>query len=211
MRLLDFVLFIGYNCNIKRIQSMDFTKIFKSKARMALLRLYFTNPDKEYYLRELERILSTPVSIIRKELVALEKSGIFQLSKKANLCYYSLNKEYPLYDELKNIVFKTVGIQGALAELLLSIKGIEIAFIYGSFASGKEKFSSDMDLMIIGDPDTSSLYETIAKLEKKLEREINPTIYSMKEYKAKKKDESGFIIDLLKNPKIMLIGGENDL
>ena len=65
--------------------------------------------------------------------------------------------------------------------------------------------------MIIGEPEDSPLYEKIAELEKKLEREINPSIYSIKEYKIKKKDKNGFITDLLSNPKIMLIGKKDDL
>jgi hypothetical protein len=65
--------------------------------------------------------------------------------------------------------------------------------------------------MIIGNPDTSLLNEKIAELEKRLRREINPTIYSMEEYRAKKKAKSGFIMELLKNPKIMVIGKEDDL
>ncbi len=65
--------------------------------------------------------------------------------------------------------------------------------------------------MIIGDPDISILNEKIASLEKKLKRELNTTIYSWEEYKVKKKDKAGFILDLLKNPKIMLIGSEDDL
>lgn len=93
---------------------MDIPKIFKSKTRKELFRLYFTNPDNEYYLRELERILDTPVSMIRNELVNLEKDGMFISKKKGNSIYYSLNKGYPLFEELKSIVFKTVGIQGLL-------------------------------------------------------------------------------------------------
>jgi predicted nucleotidyltransferase len=190
---------------------MDITKIFKSKARMALLRLYFTNPDKEYYLRELERILSTPVSVIRKELVALESSGIFKSSRKANLCYYSLNKKYPLYDELKNIVFKTVGIQGALAELLLSIEGIEVAFIYGSYAKNESNTKSDVDLFIIGSIDEDDLLPEINKLEKTLHREINYSLYSKKDFSKKRTEKDSFIKDVVQNKKIFLIGDENDI
>ena len=190
---------------------MDITKIFKSKARMALLRLYFTNPDKEYYLRELERILSTPVSVIRKELMALEKSGIFKLSKKANLCYYSINKEYPLYNELKSIVFKTVGIQGALARLLTSIQGIETAFIYGSYAKSEANTKSDVDLFIIGTVDEDSLLPEINKLEKTLHRDINYSLYSRKDFERKKNNKDSFIEDITENKKIFLIGDENDI
>ena len=65
--------------------------------------------------------------------------------------------------------------------------------------------------MIIGDPNTSCLNEKISELEKRLKREINQTIYSLKEYRAKKKAKSGFMLDLLKKQKIMLIGKENDI
>ena len=190
---------------------MDITNMFKSKARLALFRLYFTNPDKEYYLRELERILSTPVSIIRKELIALEKSGIFKLSKKANLCYYSLNKDYPLFNELKAIVFKTVGIQGALAGFLSSLEGIEVAFIYGSYAKNEANINSDVDLFIIGNVDENSLLPGINKLEETLYREINYSLYSRKDFKRKKNDNDSFIEDVTENKKIFLIGDENDI
>lgn len=188
---------------------MDITKIFKSKARTALLRLYFTNPDKEYYLRELERILLTPVSIIRKELVGLEQTGLFMSSKKANLCYYSLNKEYPLYNELKAIVFKTVGIQGALSKILLSLQGIEVAFIYGSYAKDASNAKSDVDLFIIGDIDETSLLSEISSLEEALHREINYSIYSRKDFIKNKTNKDSFIVDVIKNPKIFLIGDEH--
>jgi predicted nucleotidyltransferase len=190
---------------------MDITNIFKSKARQALFRLYFTNPDKEYYLRELERELSTPVSMLRKELMSLERSGIFKLSKKGNLSYYSLNKDYPLYNELKNIVFKTVGIQGALSGILSPIHGIETAFIYGSYAKSQDNAGSDVDLFIIGDINEDALLPGINKLEKELQREINYSLYSRKDFQAKKKAKDPFIKDVLENKKIFLIGGENEL
>jgi predicted nucleotidyltransferase len=119
--------------------------------------------------------------------------------------------KHPLFKELKAIVAKTVGIEGSLRNALSSVRKIEIAFIYGSFAAKREKGASDIDLMIIGNPDTSQLNENIATLEKRLRREINPTIYALAEYKAKKKAKSGFITDLLRNPKIMVIGKEDDL
>jgi predicted nucleotidyltransferase len=98
-----------------------------------------------------------------------------------------------------------------LGKTLSSMDGIRFAFIYGSYAGRKEKGSSDIDLMIIGNPDTSLLNEKIAELEKRLKREINPTIYSLEEYRSKKKAKRGFIMELLKDPKIMVIGKEDDL
>ena len=104
-----------------------------------------------------------------------------------------------------------MGVEASLRDMLSSTRGVRLAFVYGSFAAQKEKGDSDIDLMIVGDPNTSSLHEKIAGLEQKLKREINPTFYSLKEYRIKKKAKGGFITDLLKNPKIILIGKKSDL
>lgn len=185
--------------------------IAKSKIRQDLLTLYFTNPSKRYYLRELERILNYSAGNIRRELLKFQKDNLFNTKPIGNMLYYSLNTKHPLFKELKNIVFKTVGVEGSLKKILSTFKKINISFIYGSFASKKEKGNSDIDVMIIGNPNISQINQEFAKLERLMKREINPTFYSLKEYKIKKEDKSGFIIDLLKKPKIMLIGKVNDL
>ncbi|MGB2764530.1 MAG: nucleotidyltransferase domain-containing protein [Candidatus Aminicenantaceae bacterium] len=185
--------------------------ITKSKIRQGLLALFFTNPSQKYYLRELQRMLGYSAGSIRRELLRFQSDNLFSTQKTANLLYYSLNTEHPLFEELKSIIAKTVGVEGSLRKSLSAIKRIKISFIYGSFASKSQKAASDIDIMIIGNPEISDLNEEIARLEKKLKREINITIYSLEEYKAKKKSKSGFILDLLKNPKIILTGKEDDL
>jgi predicted nucleotidyltransferase len=185
--------------------------ITKSLIRQDLLALFFTNPSQRYYLRELQRILGYSAGSIRRELLRFQADDLFNTDRVANLLYYSINTKHPLYKELKIIVSKTVGVEGSLKKALSPFKKIKIAFIYGSFAARREKAASDIDLMIIGEPSISRLNEKIRKLENVLKREINQTIYSLKEYRSKKKEKSGFIVDLLNNPKIMLIGKEDDL
>ena len=190
---------------------MDPTRLFKSKTRKELLRLFFTNPDSEYYLRELEKMLNIPVSMIRKELIQLEKEGIFTTFERGNQSYYKLNKTYPLFNEFKSIVSKTIGVQGLLAETLKKIKGIDIAFIYGSFAKNEEKAQSDIDLFVIGNVIEDKLIGEIRKLENTLLREINYCLYTKEDLKKKKSKKDSFIMDLLENKKIFLIGEANDL
>jgi len=148
---------------------------------------------------------------IRRELLKFNKDNLFDTQRAGNLLYYTLNTRHPLFEELRAIVRKTVGVEGRLRNALSSIKRIRIAFIYGSFAARNEKGTSDIDLMTIGNPDISLLNERVADLEKRLQREINITAYSWEEYRHKKLAKSGFIMDLLKNPRIMLIGKEDDL
>jgi predicted nucleotidyltransferase len=91
------------------------------------------------------------------------------------------------------------------------MKGIEVAFIYGSFAKHEGGAKSDVDLFIIGKPDDSKLLREIGKLEDVLKREINYSVFRRDEFKLKTKEKDSFIMDLLKNPKIFLIGDSNDL
>jgi predicted nucleotidyltransferase len=149
--------------------------------------------------------------MIRKELTRLEEDGLFLCRKKGNLTYYLLDQSYPLFDELKSIVFKTIGIQGLLREILGRMRGIEVAFIYGSFAKHEETGKSDIDLLIIGKIDEDRLLGQINKLEKVLKREINYSLFQRNEFNHKAKEKDPFITDLLKNPKIFLIGDKNDL
>lgn len=190
---------------------MDITNIAKSKLRSKLLRLYFSYPEKEYYLRELERLLSNPVANIRRELLSLEKAGLFESQLKGKQKYFYLNKKYPLYQEIKKIVFKTIGIEGSLKKILENIEKIKIAFIFGSYAQEKEDLLSDIDLMIIGTPDEDKLISVVSKLESEIDREINYHIYSISDLRKKIGQKNSFIKNVLLKPKIFLIGNKNEL
>jgi len=190
---------------------MDMFRITKSKLREELLALFFTNPNKKYYLRELERLLNFSVGNIRRELIKLESSGLFLSENKGNLVYYYLNQSYPLFEELKSIIFKTSGAPKILQNFLEKLNGISQAFIYGSFAKGEEKEDSDIDLLIIGEVNEDKLIEVISKLERRLQREINYAIYGKEDFKKKKEERNPFILDILKEKKIFLIGDENGL
>ena len=190
---------------------MDIFRITKSKLREELLTLYFSNPNKKYYLRELERILNFSVGNIRRELIKLESTGLFLSENKGNLVYYYLNQSYPLFEELKSIISKTSGASKMLQNILVKFKDIDRAFIYGSFAKGEEREDSDIDLLIIGEVNEDKLIEEIGKLERKLQREINYAIYEKEDFKKKKKEGNSFILDILKEKKIFLIGDENGL
>jgi len=184
-------------------------RITKSKLREELSALYFTNPNKKYYLRELEKLLNFSLGNIRRELIKLENTGLFLIENKGNLVYYYLNQSYPLFEELKSIIFKTSGAPKIIQNLEKFI-GISQAIIYGSFAKGEEKGDSDIDLLIIGEVNEDKLIEVISKLERKLHREINYAIYGKEDFK--KKDEGNpFILDILKEKKIFLVGDEKKM
>jgi predicted nucleotidyltransferase len=189
---------------------MDISTVFRSKTRKELFRLFFTNPESEFYLRELERKLGIPVSMIRGELMRLNHDGVFNIHRRGNLLFYRLNKTYPFFNELKSIVSKTIGTQGLLTEILKKIPGIETAFIYGSFARQEENAKSDIDLLVVGNIDENSFLAQINRAEKLLKREINYSVYTPKEFKKQRVIKNGFLNLALKQ-KVILLRGRIDV
>jgi len=185
--------------------------LLKSRIRRDLLALFFTNPQKSYYLRELSRLLKCSAGSLRRELLKLEQDGLFETRKEGNLLYYSLNTRYPLYKEIRGIVAKTVGVEARLRLALSGAAGIKTAFIYGSFAARREKTTSDIDVFIIGDASLKDLSAPLRQAEKALAREINVTLYSEDEYLRRKEEKAEFLKEVLKAPKIILLGTEYDL
>ena len=190
---------------------VNFLEITRSRLRQNLLSYFFTNPDAKLYLREVASILKEDPGNLSKEFAKLEKEGIFTSTLRGNQKHFSLNKSYPLYKELKSIIFKTIGVEGSLKKLIESTDGILFSFIYGSFAQNKENTISDIDLLIVGCPNEDDLMQKIENLEKRLQREINYNIYPEEELKKKIRNKDSFILNVLKRPKKILKGKLNGI
>jgi predicted nucleotidyltransferase len=184
-------------------------RLFSSKIRTKLLDVFLNVPEARFYIRELERKINEEAKNISRELQNLETLGLLVSKRQGNQKHYSVNEDFFLYPELKEIIFKTTGIFGLLKETIAKLKGIETAFIYGSYASGKETESSDVDLMIIGKPDLTELNEVICGIEDKLDREINYMCFDREDYEERKKTKDAFISEVLSNEKMMLKNSEN--
>jgi predicted nucleotidyltransferase len=182
-----------------------------SKNRAQLLRLFYTNPDRAFYIQEIGRILGKKPGVFQRMLNNLEREGILTSEYKANIRYFRANKNYPLFKELKSIVFKTVGVIGSIRKALKKVGQVDFAFLYGSFAQGKESNLSDIDLVIIGNPEEDEVIQELEKLEKLLKREINYKLYTLQEFEKEIKRKNAFLLKILRDKKIMLIGEVDEL
>lgn len=185
--------------------------LIASKTRQTLLKAFFEAPDTELYTRQLAGKYHISVGTLHRELKKLSSSGILQSRKIGNIKLFSLNKQNPIYEEIKNIISKTEGVIKFIKDAISGIKGIKAAFIYGSFAKGDERQDSDVDIFLIGEVDEDKLIIRISNLEKKLFREVNYTRYAESEYKNEKKKKNSFILEVIKGEKIFIKGNENDL
>jgi len=180
--------------------------LITSRVRVKLLTLFLANPSAEYYLKGLVRGLGENNNTIRRELNRLSRIGLLCTRRQGNLKYYRVNKECPIYPELKSIVFKTTGIGQTLKDSLTELGQIDQAFIYGSVAKGDEGANSDIDLLIVGEVELSRLRRLLRDLERRLGREISETVYGKGEFIQRQREGDAFLLRVLSGPKIVLIG-----
>jgi len=177
----------------------------RSKLRRDLLVYYFTNPAASHYLRELARILNADPANLSRELASLEDQGVFLSQTRGRQKYFQLNRSYPLFAEYRRILQKTVGVHSRLRDALAGMQGIEQAYLYGSFARDQADLQSDIDLLIIGRPGAEALEAVIARLESKLGREINYTVFDRKEFQKRRAKKDPFLADVWEHEKIALL------
>jgi predicted nucleotidyltransferase len=189
---------------------MTIEQLFGSKLRAKLLGWFFTHVDERFFVRQLHSLLAEDPTNLSRELARLEGLKILTSEAEGRQKYFKVNKHVPFYEEMKGLILKTTGVTGAIRSSLGKIRGVKFAFLYGSFAKNQEKPESDVDLMVVGKVNFDELEEGISESEKQLGRTINITSYSLKEFYEKTRAKDGFIQTVLKGPKIMLIGDENE-
>jgi predicted nucleotidyltransferase/predicted transcriptional regulator with HTH domain len=178
----------------------------RSEARQRLLAYYFTNPTARHHLRDLAQRLGIDPSNLSKELGRLERVGLFRSEVIGRQKYFQLNRQYPLFVEVRNIVAKTVGAVPLIAQSLKKIAGLEEGYLFGSFARNQQDAASDIDLLVIGAPRGEALAETVRKLERQLGREINYTVLTRKEFESRRARKDAFLENVWHNKRVSLLG-----
>jgi predicted nucleotidyltransferase len=178
----------------------------RSKARQRLLVFYFANPTARLHLRDLAQRLDIDPANLSKELRRLETEGLFRSEVGGRQKYFQLNREYPLFAEVRSIVSKTIGASSLIAQSLKKIEGIEEAYLYGSFASNQQDAASDIDVLVIGAPRGEVLAEAMRKIERQLGREVSYTVLTRKEVNSRRARKDAFLENVWHNKRISLIG-----
>lgn len=179
---------------------------------LRVLGLLFGQPDRSYRGGELIRLAASGDGAVHRVLTRLAESGLVSVTRVGNQKHYRANPDSPIFEELRGLIVKTVGLtvplQAALAPFADRIRA---AFVYGSLAKGTDTAKSDVDLMIIGDRlDYPALYRALQSAEATLGRPVNPTIYGIKEFNQRKRKE-GFVERVLSQPRLWVIGSDHAL
>ncbi len=184
--------------------------ILSSRVRAEIFRLLFGLNEKELHLREMERQVDLSLGTVRQDLQKLVKLDLVKTRRDGNRLYYRANTEHPLYPDIRHLVLKTAGLV-EIFKNALDREGIEVAFIFGSLASSKERGESDVDLMVIGAIGLRTLSSRLSGVSEQIGREINPHTLTVTEFRRRKREGNHFLTNVLESPKLFIIGNGNDL
>ena len=176
---------------------------FKSKVVIKIFDYYFMNQEASHYINELAKILGVDPKNLHRKLKELEDEGVLQSEFRGKERYFFLNKSNPLLDHYKQIFLKTHGLENKLKNIVREIKGIDKAYIFGSYVKDKMDSSSDIDVLAVGNHSVLELQKKINSLQKETGREINVINMGKKEFDLKRKKDQ-FVKNILKSKPIQI-------
>ncbi|HEV8660690.1 MAG TPA: winged helix-turn-helix domain-containing protein [Thermoanaerobaculia bacterium] len=180
--------------------------------RQGVLGVTFRDPARWWYLSELANALDTSPSSLQREVDALTSTGILEKRVDGRRTYYRAHAKSALFDELRGIVTKTMGVPAEIHAALAPLASrITLAMIYGSVARGTDRADSDVDVLVVSDDVMlEELYRRLARAERKLGRKVNPTLYTTEEFR-RKRNSNPFLKKVLSRERVLLIGSEDDV
>lgn len=183
-----------------------------ARVQQRVLRVLFSNPSRTFYANEIIGLARSGTGAVQRELAKLEASGLVTATRVGKQKHYQANRHAPVFKELRALVLKTFGLSEVLRDALTPLSGIRAAFVYGSIAKGEDTASSDIDLMVVSERLTyGDLFAALEGASTLLGRKVAPTIYAPHELAKRAKQNNAFVTRVLAQPKIWLIGNEDDV
>ena len=187
---------------------MTMKDLFISKVRVRVIKLFLTNPDSQFYVRQIGRKVGSEINAVRRELERLHRIGFLKKSGRGNRLFYSVKPDFVFLDELLGMVVKETGLGRALLEKKEELGKISFALLSRAFAKGRVSKPSEIDLLIVGKVVTSLLTKLVEDEQQRLGREVNYTVLTPEEFDFRKRRKDPFIVDILSQPRVVLLGNE---
>jgi len=176
-----------------------------SKVQQRVLAVLFGNHSRSFYANELA---GSGSGAVQRELTQLSAAGLVTVTRIGNQKHYQANASAPVFEELRGLVLKTSGLVDVLRAALAPLGAqIQVAFVFGSVAKATDTVTSDIDLLVVSD--TLAYGELFAALEpatNRLQRTVNPTLYSRSEFDSKMRAGNPFLKRVIAQPKLWVIG-----
>ena len=176
-----------------------------------VLALLFGQPNRSFYASELIESTGSGSGAVQRELKRLASSGLLTVRRIGNQKHYQANPDSPVFEELCSLVRKTVAlIEPIRAALKPLADRMDLAFLYGSVATGTDTATSDIDILIVADGVTlEDIYSSVASVETDLGRKISPILYTPKEFADRMASGNPFLARVLSGEHLVLMGDED--
>lgn len=168
--------------------------LFTSKTRVKLLTLFLLRPDEEYFVRELTRELNEQINSIRRELDNLKKMGLLRSRAKNRKKFYTVNKNFLLFNELRSIIIKANNSSENLLRNISKMGEVDFLLVSGLFLQK----DAPVDLLVVGNIDKDNLGKFLDTLETQVPIKFSVLKSADFIYRIKCRDQ--FILDLIKDP-----------
>jgi predicted nucleotidyltransferase len=183
-------------------------KALFATTQLKVLHLLFLNTDRSFFASELIALAASGSGAVQREIARLVESGLVIQTVVGRQRHYQANPDSPIFDELRGIIVKIAGIPDRLrAALQPLVDRVAFAILYGSIAKGTSNSGSDIDVLIVGDGITlEELYSAFERTERLLRRKVHPTLYSLEEFKRRRKSKNPFLMKVLGGETVLLLG-----
>lgn len=185
--------------------------IIPSKARRKILALFFQNTKENFYLRRIVREVNEEVNAVKRELDILSEAKVLLKEKRLNKVFYSLNKNWLFFDEFLRIFAKMSPLYEIVHKNQTKLGKVKHLAIAKSLLKDDVVRKDDVSLLFVGVLVMPEVESVMKEVEKEMDREINYTVMTEEEFAFRKKSNDPFVWRFLKQPKIMLIGAEEEL
>ncbi len=187
-------------------------ELFVSRVRVKILQLFLSSPtDSLFHVREIVRRVSEEINAVRRELSRMEKYGMVSSEWRANRRLYHFRRDYLYYRELLGLVAKSTGLGGVIIKNKGKLGRIKFAMIATRYLKNLSSETENVDLLIVGQIVLPELQAIVADEQVKRENEINYSFMDEAEFQFRVKRRDPFILRVITQPKIMLLGDEDDL
>ncbi|MFA6098637.1 MAG: winged helix-turn-helix domain-containing protein [Patescibacteria group bacterium] len=177
-------------------------QLFGSRTRVKLLRIFLTNPDNDYFVRELTRKIKERINSVRRELENLEEMGLVSPHQVGQKKFYRVNTDFTLYPELKSLMLKSqMTMERSLAKNIKKIGQISYLVLTGLFTG---VVNAQTDILIVGKVNRKKLKRLVNEFHKDFDKKIRYTIMTKKEFEYRNDLTDKFLYTILENQKIVI-------
>jgi len=194
-------------------------QLFGSKTRVKLLQLFYTNPNRSFYVREITRKVEEQINSVRRELANLQSIGIITSDTSNNKVYYEVNQQYQFFSPLSELfggkaartkrstkkqpnTVETELLKPDEATDYKHLGQVDALALMGQFTRDE---LSGVDVLVVGNVNTNAVQKYVTELEEQEGKDLRYTVFTLDEFRYRLQIKDRFTSNVLLSKKQVLV------